>query len=84
MYRTCLSSRMDTKEDIATRVNDKLGTRIEWDRMTKDDLQHFEELIDEGLLVKPMVEEIAKEEGKKKLENVVDDWQPGAVIEKLL
>lgn len=75
---------MDTKDEIAERINDKLGTRIQWEKMTKDDLSHFEELIDDGMLLRPMLEEVAKEEGKKKFEEMIDEWEAGTLIEKVI
>lgn len=75
---------MATKEELSEEVNDALGTRIEWDRLLEDDLEMFHGLVMDGALAEPQVKQMAKEHGKQKVEEEIDEWHVGKFASKLL
>lgn len=70
---------MATKEERAEEINQMLGTDIEWDRLLREDLDHFYDLVENGGLLEPLAKQVAKEHGKKRLEKEIDNWYPGKV-----
>lgn len=75
---------MPTKEAMSQEINEMLGTNIEWDRLLEDDLEHFYELVETGALIEPLGKQFAKEQGKEKLEEEIDDWRPGKILQRVL
>jgi len=75
---------MATKEELSEEVNSMLGTDMEFDRMTADELENFRDLLDEGLLIEPQVKHVVSKHGRDKLDEVVKDWEPGQLLLRLL
>ena len=75
---------MATKAELEDEVNEKLGTDMNWSKMTKDDLELFNELIDSGVLIEKLAKHMAKEMGTEKYEQVVDDWHLGKIVARLI
>lgn len=75
---------MATKEDLAEELNQKLDTNMEWERMKKDDLELFLEIVDEGLLLERLTKEYVKSKGAEKYEKKVDNWTPGEMVMRFL
>lgn len=75
---------MPTKEQLSNEINEILGTQMGWSKMSKDDLEHLRELVEEGALIEPMGKHIIAEKGKDKLEQQVDDWYPGKYAGRLM
>lgn len=75
---------MATKEEISEEINEILGTEIEWKGMKKEELELFYELIDNGALLEPQAKHIAKNQGKQKVDEKVDEWYPGKYAGRML
>jgi len=75
---------MATKANLSDDVNEMLGTDIKWQKLNKDDLETLHMLVDEGHLMEPMAKHMAKQHGKSKIDEMIDDWRPGTVVSKLL
>lgn len=75
---------MATKEELSAEVNEMLGTEMEFHRMTAEELEHFRDLLDEGLLLEPQVKHVVSKHGRSKLDEVIKDWEPGQLLLKLL
>lgn len=75
---------MPTKEQLEEEMNEMLGTDYEWSRMKKDDLQHLHEIAGTGPLMEALAKQFAKDKGKDKLEEQIDEWHPGKLAMKLL
>lgn len=71
---------MPTKEQLEEEINNKLDTQLEWSQMKKDELELFNELLDDGALLEPMAKHIAADKGKDFVEKQVDDWHPGKFL----
>lgn len=75
---------MRTKEEMSKSINDKLGTDLDWSEMKKDDLELFEELIDDGAFLEKLAKLHVKNKSSEKVEETIDDWEPGQIVYKLL
>lgn len=75
---------MRTKDEIADDINDKLGTEIDWSQLRKDDLKHFEEMIESGVLIEALGKSFVKEKSSEKVEETIEDWEPGQIVAKLI
>ena len=75
---------MATKEDISSEINEKLGTDMEWERMKKDELEHLNMMVDNGMLIEVLVKHMAKNKGSEKVDEIIDDWRPGKLAAKLV
>lgn len=58
--------------------------QIEWSKLKKDDLELILELAESGALLEPLAKHQAKEHGKNKLDDMVEDWFPGKYAGGLL
>lgn len=68
---------MPTKEQLSDDLNDILGTSIDWEKMTKEDIQSLLELADSGALLETLIKHQVQKHGKEYVENAIDDWHPG-------
>jgi len=75
---------METKEDISQRLNEILGTEMEWQKMNKDDLELLLELVERGDLIEPIGKHIVSEKGQDALDEKVKSWEPGSIIARLM
>lgn len=75
---------MRTKEQISDSINEKLDTNMDWSKMNKDDLELFEELIDDGAFLEQLAKLQLKTKSSEKVEDTIDDWEPGQLVYKLL
>lgn len=75
---------MPTKEALSEELNEKLGTNIEWDRMKKEDLTHLNTMVEDGDLIEVLLKQVAKKQGAKKYEELVEEWSPGKLALRLL
>lgn len=75
---------MVTKEELSDQINSILDADFDFSEMSKDDLELFHELLDEGALLEPQMKYLVKEHGKDKLEEQVDDWYPGKFASLLM
>lgn len=75
---------METKKDISDRLNEILGTQMEWEQMKKEDLELLLELVEEGALMEPMAKHIASEKGQDVLDEKVKSWEPGTILARLM
>lgn len=71
---------MVKKDQLSERLNEKLDTDLDWSKMKKEDLEHLEMMVDEGLLIEPIIKNQIKEKGTSKFEKFMDDWEPGQLI----
>jgi len=71
---------MPTKAELEDEINSKLGTELEWSRMTKADLEVFIELLDTGMALEELASSLAKEKSKEKINETIDDWHPGKIL----
>lgn len=68
---------MPTKEQLSDDLNEMLGTNINWEKMTKEDLESVLELADSGILLEKLAKHQVQKYGKEHVENMVDEWYPG-------
>lgn len=75
---------MPTKEQLSEEVNEILGTEIDWSGLKKDELELLYELLDDGDLLEPQAKHIIKKKGKSKLDDQIDEWQPGQIAMRIV
>jgi hypothetical protein len=75
---------MPPKEQLSEEINNVLGTEMDFSRMTKEDLELLHDLILEGVLIEPLIKQVAKDHGKDKLDEVIDDYYVGKYAMRLL
>lgn len=75
---------MATKEEIAKELNETIGADLEFERLRKPELMEFKRMVDSGELAMTLAKQHAKETASEKVEESMDDWEPGTVIAKLL
>lgn len=75
---------MPTKQEMAQDLNSKLGTDLEWDKMLKEDLERFVELVDSEEFVYALVKEKASEKAMSEVEKAAGNWEPGKVLTEVL
>lgn len=75
---------MVTKSELSEEINEKLGVDLEWEKMKKDDLESFLEMIENGSMMESMAKHYLKEKGEEKLEEKVDEWHPGKIAMRLM
>lgn len=75
---------MATKGELSEELNQKLNTDVEWEKLTKDDLENFKGMVESGELAEALLKHYAKNEGKEKMESVIDDWEPGKIAMRLI
>lgn len=75
---------MATKAEVSEEINETLGTNIDWSRLYEDDIRLLNDMVQKGDLIEPMAKQMAKKHGKKRLDDKIDEWRPGMVIERLL
>lgn len=75
---------MPPKAELSEELNEILDTDIDFSRMTKDDLKQLHELVEQGHLIEPQMKYVAKTHGKKKLDEVIDDWHPGKYLLRVI
>lgn len=75
---------MATKAELSEEINETLGTNIDWSRLYEDDVTLLNDLVKSGDLLEPMAKHMVKEHGKEKLDEKIDDWRPGMIIERLI
>lgn len=75
---------MPTKEQLSEEVNEILGTEIDWSGLKKDELELLYELLDDGDLLEPQAKHIIKKKGKDKLDDQIDEWQPGQIAMRIV
>lgn len=64
---------MATKDELAANINERLEKDIEWERLTKEDLEMLDEMIESGEMLKCLTKALVKEESKDKVDQIVDD-----------
>jgi hypothetical protein len=75
---------MASKEELSAEINDKLDTDLDWSRMKKNELEHLNEMLDEGLLLERVAKVYAKNKGKDTLDEKIEDWSVGTIISKVI
>jgi len=68
---------MATKKDIEEDINEKLETDIEWSELNKEDLEQFEELIEDEEFIKTVVASYAGETTGSLTKSAVSGWSLG-------
>lgn len=75
---------MPPKDELSEELNEMLDTEIDFSGLKKEDLELFHELVDEGLLLEPMVKHQAKERSKESIDEFIDDYQFGQLLRKVM
>jgi len=72
---------MPTKQELETRINDRLKLDMEWSKMPKEDLEKFSEGLNDEDFVKRFVAQLANEKAGDKVEDQIMGWKPGMFLQ---
>jgi hypothetical protein len=75
---------MATKEQLSEEMDDMLDTDIQWEELKKEDLELLVELVDEGHLIEPMLKHVASEKSQDKVDEMIDNWEFGYLLSKVM
>jgi len=64
---------MPTKKELSEEINEMLDTEMDWNRLSKEDLENLHSSIKSGELLKRMSKALVKQQGKERVDEIVDE-----------